>query len=143
MGETPASINPVPARRRGWPLFLLGVLLCALGPIVYLIQLKMNVLVTPWHAPILATLGVLALIVWIAQRPGWLRIAGAIPFVLFCCFEWFMLLVAFRTPAYTGPAVPEKKLPSFATTLAEGRSLTDKDLANGSRTALVFFRGRW
>lgn len=143
MGEIAAPASAVPARRRGWPLFLLGVLLCALGPLSYFALLKLGVLFTPWHVPILGTVGVLALILWIRQRPGWPRIAGTIPFALFCCFEWFLLLVAFRTPIYTGPASPEKELPSFATTLASGQSLTSKDLANGSRTALVFFRGRW
>ena len=143
MSEQPVAVAAVPVRRPGWPLFLLGVVLCVLGPVIYFIQMKQGILVTPWHAPILATLGVAALILWLRQRPGWLRTAGTIPFVLLCCFEWFMLLVAFRTPAYTGSASPEKKLPSFATTLASGQSLTEKNLAKGSPTALVFFRGRW
>ena len=48
-----------------------------------------------------------------------------------------------RTPPYTGPARPGAKLPAFAANLADGSSFTEKALEGGSRTALVFFRGRW
>jgi hypothetical protein len=48
-----------------------------------------------------------------------------------------------RTPPYTGPARPGEKLPAFAASFAGGSSFTEKELKGGSRTALVFFRGRW
>ncbi|HEV3116966.1 MAG TPA: hypothetical protein VGY58_07945 [Gemmataceae bacterium] len=48
-----------------------------------------------------------------------------------------------RTPSYTGPARPGEKLPAFAANLGGGSSFTEKDLEGGSRTALIFFRGRW
>jgi hypothetical protein len=53
------------------------------------------------------------------------------------------LLVGTRTGPYTGPAQRDHKVPAFATTLADGRAFTDKDLDKGSPTVLLFFRGRW
>ena len=34
-------------------------------------------------------------------------------------------------------------IPAFATSLADGKSFTEKDLATGIPTVLLFFRGRW
>ena len=66
-----------------------------------------------------------------------------VPFLLLCGFEWFALAVGSRSPAYAGPATPGHKVPSFSSTLADGKPFTEKDLETGTRTALVFYRGRW
>jgi hypothetical protein len=141
--ETPAPSTATSAGLRRWPLFSLGVLLFALGPVGYFVMFQMKYMATPWHAPILATLGLVFVAMSLARRPrGW-RIAGIVPFVLLCGLEWFFVLVATKTPEYTGPAKPSEKLPAFETTLADGKLFSDKDLATGVPTTLVFFRGRW
>jgi hypothetical protein len=54
-----------------------------------------------------------------------------------------MLAVGVKNPAYTGPAVAGQKVPAFAAILADGTPFTEKDLAQGNSTILLFFRGRW
>jgi hypothetical protein len=141
--STPAPVpSPAPSPpRRPW--FLVGVIVFFLGIGAYVIQFRLKQFVTPWYAPVLATLGVALMGVSVWQRRGILRSIGLALFVLLCGFEWFLLLVATRTPAYTGPAQPGQKMPAFATTLADGRAFTNHDLENGSGSVLVFFRGRW
>jgi hypothetical protein len=48
-----------------------------------------------------------------------------------------------KLPAYEGPARPGQEFPAFASTYPDGRSFTEADLRDGSRRAMVFFRGRW
>jgi hypothetical protein len=138
----PASVSAPPRR---WPLFLIGVLLVFLGPaILYVVQFRMYHLKTPWYVPILASVGVLLMAVSVWQRRGIWRSVGLVLAVVVCGFEWYGLLVAFKLPSYAGPAKPEHKIPAFTTALAKkGESFTNKDLATGKRTVLVFFRGRW
>jgi len=136
------AAKTAPPRR--WPLFSVGVLLFFLGPAIYAVQLGlMKNLGLPWYLPTLASIGVLLMAASLWQRRGVLRSVGLVVFVLVCGLEWFGVLVGPKTPVYTGPAQIGRKLPTFATTLADGRAFTDKDLENGSPTALVFFRGRW
>ena len=128
---------------RQWPLFLLGALLFLLGPIIFVVQFNVQMVNMPWHVPILATLGVLLMAVSVWQRGGIWRGVGLGLFALLCGREWFMLVVGTKTPAYTGPAIVDHQVPAFATTLADGTSFTDQDLAQGKPTLLVFFRGHW
>ena len=137
--ETPAV--SAPPRRR--PLFLAGILIFLLGIGLYFIQLKMRSFVVPWYVPILATVGVGLMVLSLRQRRGILRISTLILFVALCGFEWFFLLVATKTPAFTGPAQPGARLPIFAATLADGTSFTNADLEKGAPSVLVFNRGRW
>jgi hypothetical protein len=132
----------VSAPPRQQPLFLLGVLLLFLGLGIYVVQFSMKQFVTPWHVPILGTLGVVLMCVSVWQHPGTLRIAGLVLFVLLCGCEWFFL-VASKTPSYDGPAQPGSKMPVFAAALADGSAFTDKDLEKGKPSVLLFFRGRW
>ena len=128
---------------RGWPLFLVGVLLCVLGPALYVVQFRSSLLWMPWYVPVLSTLGVALMFVSVWRRRGVVRSLGLAVFSLMCGFEWFLALVVFASPAYTGPAGPSRKLPEFAATLADGRPFTQRDLETGDPTVLVFFRGRW
>jgi hypothetical protein len=128
---------------RHWPLFLLGVLLFVAGPAIYAVEFQMKHLKTPWYAPIMATAGVLLMAVSVIQRRGILRIVGLVLFALLCGLEWLTLLVGMATPSYSGPAQAGKKVPAFATALADGKAFTDKDLEDGKHTVLLFFRGRW
>jgi hypothetical protein len=136
--ENVASKAP---RRR--PLFLCGVLLFLLGPVVYIVLFNLKYLGMPWYVPILGTAGVLLMLLSVWHRPGIVRGAALVLFVLLCAGEWFFGLVATKTPDYTGPAQVGSKLPVFATSLAGGASFTSKDLESGAPTVLVFFRGRW
>jgi hypothetical protein len=126
-----------------WPFLLIGVLLFLLGPVIYVFQFRAHVFTTPWYVPILATLGVLLGIVALVRRWSIICAAGVIFLTLVCGLEWFMILVATRTPTYVGPAALGRQIPAFITTLADGAEFSDKDLAKGTSTVLVFFRGRW
>jgi uncharacterized membrane protein YhhN len=129
------------ARRRPW--FLLGFLLFLLGPVAYFVQFRLGRLTTPWYLPAVGTAGVLLMAAGAWQRRGVLRAVGLGVFVLLCGFEWWCLLVEWRTPPYTGPARPGVRVPAFAAALADGRPFTDRDLEGGPPSVLVFFRGRW
>src|SRR5690242_18712085 len=89
---------------RRWPLFLLGFLLFLIGPVIFAVQMNQHQLKMPWHVPILSTLGVLLMAASAWQRRGVLRIVGLALFVLLCGYEWFLVVVKFRTPEYHGPA---------------------------------------
>jgi hypothetical protein len=141
MENQPSPAVGSPPRR--WPLFLIGVACFVLGPVIYTVQLRSGSLVLPWHLPALATFGALCMALSAWQRPGVLRVVGLAVFSLLCGLEWFVFGVATRTPAYTGPAQVGTKLPAFAATYADGRAFTNKTLADGNRSVVVFFRGRW
>ena len=131
------------AKSARWPLFLLGVLLFVAGPIVYFVQFDMKQFVTPWYVPIMASVGVLCMLASVLSRFGLVRGAVLVLFLLACGGEWFMLLVAMKTPVYAGPAQIGKAVPTFATTLADGKPFATADLKNDKSTILLFFRGRW
>jgi hypothetical protein len=143
MADNQTGVASATQPTRRLPLFLLGILFFIAGPAIYAAQFQMRHLTTPWYAPILATMGVLLMVVSVVRRPGILRGIGLVLFALFCGMEWFMVLVALVTPAYSGPAQIGRTLPAFATELADGKTFTDKNLADGTPTVLLFFRGRW
>jgi hypothetical protein len=135
-----AAVTP---RTRHWTLFLAGTLLFVLGPALYIVQFRSKNLATPWYLPALSTAAVALMIVSVWRRPGVVRGIGLVLFTLLCGLEWFTIAVATKTPEYTGPAQPGRKVPQFTAVLATGAPFTEKDLESGSTTALVFFRGRW
>jgi hypothetical protein len=128
---------------RRWPLFLMGVVLFFVGPVINAVEVLSGRLTMPWYLPILMTLGVLFMIASVRQRGGILRISGMVIFALLCGGIWYFTLVVSRVPEYAGPAQPGKKIPAFTTKLADGKSFTDRDLETGDRSVLLFFRGRW
>src|SRR5438105_2307573 len=81
MENEPNIVVPTAPRGRS-PLFLVAVLLVLLGPIIYFFQFRAHVLVTPWYAPILTTLGVLLALASVRQRGGVVRIAGFVLLLL-------------------------------------------------------------
>ncbi len=137
--------EPVPARPapRHGRLFLAGALLFFLGPVLYVIQIQLCDLRVPWHIPVLASFGCVLMAISVGRGRGIWQGAGLILFTLLVGLEWYVLVVETRSPVYSGPAQPGSRVPVFATTLADGTAFTDKDLARGGRTVLVFFRGRW
>lgn len=141
--QVPATVPP-----RRWPLFLAGlgifILAVVLGPTIYFVQMAQDRnLSTPWHMPILATVGVLLMAASVVQRRGIWRSAGLGVFALLCGFLWFFVAVLTKTPPYEGPAVYGAKVPVFSAAHADGRAFTDKDLLGTDRTVMLFFRGRW
>jgi hypothetical protein len=137
--STPAAIP----RSRHWLLFAAGILLFIVGPPLYLIQFRMKHLFVPWYVPLMATAGVALMVVSLWRRRGIVRAIVLVLFAALCGLEWSMLAVGMKTPLYTGPAQPGRKLPAFTANLADGAPFTEKDLEKGSSTILLFFRGRW
>jgi energy-converting hydrogenase Eha subunit E len=133
--ETPGST--------GRALFWGGLALAVVGIPAFIAQSAMKRQFVPWYIPILATLGVVLLVLSLRQRRSIARFIAVGLVAAFCAFSWFALGALIRLPEYTGPAVATKKLPPFSTTLADGRPFTHADLENGQTTVLTFFRGRW
>ena len=121
----------------------LGMLVALAGVAVYFIQFNAKILRTPWYTPICATIGVaLVLLALVHSRTIW-RWAALVFLTLFAAAEWAMILVAFSTPAYTGPVKVGQPFPEFATKLADGSTFTQNDLKGEQNTVMVFFRGHW
>src|SRR5438309_1068062 len=74
--------NVAARARRRRPLFLFGVLLFLSGPVLYVILLSLKHLSLPWYVPVLGTDGVLLMFLSVWQRPGILRGAALVLFVL-------------------------------------------------------------
>jgi hypothetical protein len=138
-GPAPADATPL----RHWPLFLAGIALFLVGPPLYVLQFRMKHLFVPWYVPILATAGVVLMVASLRRRKGVARALILALFLGLCSLEWLMLAVGMKSPAYTGPALPGQRLPSFTAILADGTPFTENDLASGTSTILLFFRGRW
>jgi hypothetical protein len=124
-------------------MFLLGFLLFLAGPAISAALIFAEKLITPWYLPALATLGVLCMAFSVWQRPGILRTIGLVLFLALCGFEWFFVAHAIRTPEYTGPAQAGKKLPAFTAAKADGTVFSSSDLAAGTPSIALFFRGHW
>jgi hypothetical protein len=141
--EQVIAADPRGTRTAGRWWFVAGAGLVLLGLAAYVAQVAFKVLTVPWYAPVLATagLGLMAVAMW--RRRTAARMIGLGLFALVTAFEWAFLLSLSRLPAYTGPVRVGQTLPPFATTLADGTPFTERDLATGVPTVLVFFRGRW
>jgi hypothetical protein len=118
-------------------------MLVVAGPVAYWLQVRTRQLWTPWYLPLLATVGVALMVASLRRRRGWVRTILLLPCVLICGMEWYLIGVASRTPAYTGPAQPGQSVPAFRARLADGKPFTEADLKQGTPSVLVFFRGRW
>jgi hypothetical protein len=131
------------ARHPGRSLLLLGVFLAVVGPVVMiLLMFAAKILVTPWCAPILGTLGVALIVLALMRSRSMWRWTAVVIFTLIVGFQWWALL-AMRTPAYTGPVKAGQPFPAFASALADGSAFTQADLQGGQSTVMVFFRGHW
>ena len=131
------------ARNPGRSLLLLGMLLAVAGYVLMmLLMFAAKILITPWYAPLLGSLGVALIILAVMRSRSIWRWTALLIFTLFVAFQWYALL-AMRTPAYTGPVKDGQPFPAFATTLADGSAFTQAVLQGDQNTVMVFFRGHW
>jgi hypothetical protein len=138
------SVPPVViSRSRHWTLFVAGIALFVLGPVWFVTQFRLKNLGPAWYVPILSSAGVLLLILSVLRRRGIARMVMLIMFAMVCGLEWYVFTVAARSPAYTGPGQPGRKVPQFAARLADGTPFTSAELEKGTSTVMVFYRGHW
>src|SRR5215510_1255897 len=110
------DLNKTTARHPGRSLLLLGVFLAVAGPVLMiLLTFAAKILITPWYAPLLGTLGVALIILALMRSRSFLRWTAVVIFTVFVAFQWYALL-AMRTPAYTGPVKDSEPFPAFVTT---------------------------
>src|SRR5262249_32258402 len=131
------------ARHPGRSFLLLGVFVAVAGPVLmFLLTFAAKILITPWYAPVLGTLGVALIILALVRSRSIRRWTAMLIFTLFVAFQWWALF-AMRTPPYTGPVNAGEPFPAFATTLADGSTFTQDDLKGNQNTVMIFFRGHW
>lgn len=127
---------------RGFLWAGLALVLLAIGA-VFVQFWVLKSMATPWHVPILLTLGALSLVLAVARRRSVVRIVLLVLVVALAGFQWYFLTSMSRLPSYDGPARAGQPIPAFQTKYADGRSFTEKNLQDGKRSIMVFFRGRW
>jgi hypothetical protein len=138
------SVPPaVRSRSHHWALFVAGIVLFVLGPVSFVAQYRLKNLGSVWYVPVLSSAGMLLLILSVRRRRSVVRMVFLMLFAIVCGFEWYAFTVATRSPAYTGPAQPGRKVPQFAARLADGAPSKSSDLETGTSTVMVFYRGRW
>src|SRR5262245_45245751 len=123
---------------RGFLWAGLGLVLLAFGMVAVQYGV-LKWLKTPWHVPILFTLGAFFLMLAVARRRSVVRIALLVLVVALAGFEWFFMTSMSRLPSYEGPARAGEPIPAFQTKFADGRAFTDKGLQDGKGSVLVFF----
>src|SRR6516225_2734705 len=103
------------SRHPGRSLLLLGVFLAVAGPVLMiLLMFAAKILITPWYAPLLGTLGVALIVLALMRSRSIWRWTAVVIFTLFVAFQWYALL-GMHTPAYTGPVKDGQPFPAFAT----------------------------
>jgi hypothetical protein len=136
---TPAAVVP---HKQGRGYFWAGLGICVLGVAATVVQFALQIMKTPWYSPVLATIGAILLVVAVARRRSIPRVIGLVLVAGFAGVQWYFLGVMMKLPEYKGPP-PGRPVPSFTSTLADGKTFQDSDLRDGSRRVLVLFRGRW
>ncbi len=129
--------------KSGAPFLWLGVAFTLLSMGLFIAHLQLKQLYVPWHVPIVGTIGIALVVYSLALRRSIPRYLALVIVALVGGMEWYVLGIMAVLPAYQGPAVAGKKLPAFATTLADGAAFTDADLIGPQATVMTFFRGRW
>src|SRR5262245_6905053 len=80
-------------------LLLLGVFLAVAGPVLMiLLTFAAKILITPWYAPLLGTLGVALIVLALLRSRSTWRWTAVVIFTLLVGFQWWAVL-AMRTPA--------------------------------------------
>ena len=139
INQPPTAIRRHPGRA----FLILGILLPFVGIAIYAFQIQAKVLRSPWYIPILATAGLLLIILALLQSRSVIRWLFAVFFTLFAAMLWVVFGVLMNVPEYTGPVKVEQPFPNFSTTFADGSAFTQDNLKGSQNTVMVFFRGRW
>jgi hypothetical protein len=129
-------------RSRGRGYFWAGLGVCLFGVAATVAQFALQIMKTPWYSPVLATVGAVLLVVAVVRRRSIPRVIGLVLVAGFAGLQWYFLGVLMKLPDYQGPEAG-RPVPTFAATLADGRTFRDNDLRDGARHVLVIFRGRW
>jgi hypothetical protein len=137
------DLNANIARYPGRSLLFLGMFVAVAGTVLmFVLTFAAKILIAPWYAPVLGTLGLALIILALTRSRSIWRWSALVFFTLFVGFQWWALF-AMRTPAYTGPVKEGEPFPAFATTLANGSDFKQDDLKGDKNTVMIFFRGRW
>ena len=131
-----------PRRTPGRLALLSGLGLAIMGIIAYVLQIRAHRLTAPWYMPVLATLGVVLVVVALQRARNVWRFLALGLVVLLAAAEWTFLL-SLGLPKYTGPVAEGKLFPAFQTSRADGTTFNQSDLAGAPTNVFVFFRGRW
>ncbi len=129
-------------RTRGLSFLWLGLGLAALGIAAYAVQLGFRRLAVPWYMPVMAWTGAGLVALSLRERKSAWRGIALASLVLLGGLE-LTALNAMRLPPYAGPVAVGRPFPAFEAKLADGKTLTQANLAGAGVTAMVFFRGRW
>jgi hypothetical protein len=121
----------------------IGIALLFLGPVLFMIQISAKLLRVPWYAPVIATLGVVLLLLAMRRKSNVWRILALTLGILFTAGQWHFLLSLSKLPEYAGPVSTGAAFPTFSTTLADGTTFNQDGLRGEQNTLMVFFRGRW
>jgi hypothetical protein len=131
------------SRHPGRVLLALGILVAVAGPVIYAAQLRVKVLTAPWYVPILATVGVVLLLMALIRSRSVVRWAAVVLFTCFAAATWVFMLFLMNAPAYNGPVKAGQPFPPFTTTLADGSPFDQDSLKGDQNTVMVFYRGHW
>ena len=121
-----------------------GVLLFLGGLLAYFVEYGVfHVLRTPYIFLIPASLSSVILIRAVITDRVFARSAVAVVVTGLTLMVWWLALVAWRTPIYTGPAAVGEQAPAFRTTSLNGSTFDTASLRGDSHSLLIFYRGRW
>jgi hypothetical protein len=137
------DLNKTTTLHPGRSLLFLGMFVAVAGTLLmFVLTFAAKILITPWYAPVLGTLGVALIILALTRSRSIWRWSAVVIFTLFVGVQWWALF-AMRTPPYTGPVKEGEPFPAFATTLADGSEFTQNNMKGDKNTVMIFFRGRW
>jgi hypothetical protein len=135
---TASSTSP----KSGRVLLFFGLACAVLGIAVYVLQVELHHLTTPWYLPLTAFVGVGLVAFSLRRKRNLWRWSALVLVVCLMGFECTFLL-AMRLPPYAGPLKVGQPYPAFQTQRAGGTPFTQADLRGNQNTVMVFFRGRW
>src|SRR5262245_46782206 len=124
---TTSTTTPAKARAPGRGYLWAAIGLCLLGVAINFVQFfVLKKFFVPWYGPAMSTLGVLLLILAVARRRSVTRVVALVLVAAFAGFGWYFLVSLAKLPEYTGPAQAGRPIPTFQTTLADGRPFSEK-----------------
>jgi hypothetical protein len=127
----------------GRPLLWVGIGVSLAGIVVYMLQLMIHVLKTPWYVPIVGAAGAVMIFASFLRRPTVTRAVVLALFVALTALEWWFIGIYVNLGPYSGPVAVGKPFPPFSAERGDGTPFTQANLKSDQRTVIVFFRGWW